>query len=138
MADYRDHLEEIRKAGATVVAVSVDPPDSSEAVRQQLHLPFPVLCDTEHRVIQDWDIYNSRERSGIAKPALFIIDRDRTVRYASLDTIATRVPALGVIRLLRTIAEARPTRRRLYIPTPSDFFHAIRNSIRLGGRHPRS
>ena len=138
MANYRNHFEEIRAAGASFVAVSVDPPESADAMRRELRLPFTVLCDTDRRVIRDWDIYNSRERGGIPKPSLFLIDRDRTVRFASLDSIATRVPASEVVDLLQTVAAARPVRRKLYIPTPADWFRGVRNSLRPAGRRPRS
>lgn len=138
MADYRDHFQKIRAAGASVVAVSVDPPETAESMRRELRLPFSVLCDTDHRVIRGWDIYNSRERGGIPKPSVFLIDRDRTVRYASLDSIASRVPASEMVGLLKTLGEARPIRRKLYIPTPGDFFRALRGSLRRSGRRPAS
>lgn len=125
MADYRDHYEEIRAAGASVGAVSVDPPAKSEALRRKLRLPFPILCDTETRAIQDWDIYNPREKGGIAKPAVFIIGRDRVVRFSSVDQVATRVPPSEIVRILGTNAGAQPVRRKVYIPRVNDFFRAI-------------
>jgi peroxiredoxin len=130
LADYRKHYGTIQRLGASLVAVSVDPPESSEALRRQLHLPVAILCDTERRVVRDWDILNARERGGIAKPSVFLIDRDRTVRYASVDGIASRVPASELVRLLQTVAEPRPARRKVYIPTPGDWVRGIRNSFR--------
>jgi peroxiredoxin len=47
LTDYREHYLEIPSAGASVVAVSVDAPNKSEALRIDLSLPFPILCDTE-------------------------------------------------------------------------------------------
>jgi peroxiredoxin len=129
LADYRDHYEEIRAAGADVVAVSVDPPAKSEALRRELRLPFPILCDTERRVITDWGIHNSKERGGIAKPAVFIIDSDRTVQDSKIDDVATRVPASEIVRILGGAGQ-HETRRKVYIPRLSDFFRAIRNMIR--------
>jgi peroxiredoxin len=129
LADYRDHYAEIRAAGAEVVAVSVDPSAKSEAVRRELTLPFPILCDTERRVIKDWNIYNPKERGGIAKPAVFVIDRDRTVRYSKIDHVATRIPASEIVRILGS-AQQREAQRKVYIPRPSDCFRAIRNMIR--------
>ncbi len=111
------------------MAVSVDPPIKSEAVRRELQLPFPILCDTERRVIKDWGIYNPKERGGIAKPAVFVIDRDRTVQYAKVDGLATRVPASGIVRILCGAAE-HEAQRKVYIPRVSDFLRAIRNMIR--------
>jgi len=112
LADYRDHYDEIRASGADVVAVSVDPPEASEAVRRDLPLPFTILCDTERRVAQEWDVYNPRERGGIAKPALFIIDPGRTVRYAHGRIALVRcldqpVSALGVAPDRERVAEVK-------------------------------
>ena len=130
MADYRKHYLEIRAAAASVVAVSVDAPEASEALRAHLLLPFPILCDTERRVVKHWDIYNPREKGGIAKPAVFIIDQDRVVRYAAVDTVMKRVPAAEIVRLLQAAAEAPLVRRRVLIPLLSDWLSAIRNGIR--------
>jgi peroxiredoxin len=130
LADYREHYLQIRSAGASVVAVSVDAPGESEALRVHLSLPFPILCDTERRVVKDWDIYNSRERGGIAKPAVFIIDPGQVVRYAAVDTVVKRVPAAEIVSLLQNAAKTQPVRRKLYFPLFSDWMSAIRNSIR--------
>ena len=130
MADYRDHYEEIRATGADLVAASVDGPDKSEALRRQLRLPFVVLCDTRRRVVRDWDIYNPREKGGIAKPSVFIIGPDRRVKYASVDTVATRVPASEIVRLLQSGSEIEPARRKLYIPRFSEWVRAVRNAFR--------
>ena len=130
MADYRDHYDEIRASGADLVAVSVDPPEASEAVRRDLRLPFMILCDTARRVVQEWDIYNPRERGGIAKPAVFIINFDHTVRYASVDGVSSRIAPPEIVRLLAT-PETRPTRRKHYIPTPADFLRGIWSAIRF-------
>jgi peroxiredoxin len=130
LADYRDHNAEIRSAGANVVAVSVDSPEKSEALRRELRLPFPILCDTEWRVVKDWGIYNSKERGGIAKPALFVIDhRDRTVKYSKIDHVAMRVPAIEIVRILRGTGQ-REAQRKIGIPRLSDLFRAIRNMLR--------
>jgi len=129
LADYRDHYTEIRAAGADVVAVSIDPLAKSEALRRELRLPFPILCDIERRVVKDWGIYNPKERGGIAKPAVFVIDRDQTVQYSKIDDVATRVPASEIVRILRGTGR-REAQRKLYIPRLSDFVRAIRNMLR--------
>ena len=127
MADYREHYPKIRAAGAGVVAISVDPPVKSEALRRALQLPFSILCDTERRVVQDWGIYNPREKGGIAKPAVFVIDGDRTVRYCNLDHVATRVPASEIVRVLGPVAGGQPLRRKVCLPQFGDFLRALRN-----------
>ena len=129
MADYREHYLEIRSAGAGIVAVSVDAPDKSEALRVQLGLPFPILCDTERRVVREWGIYNSREKGGIAKPAVFVIDPSHVVCYAAVDTVVRRVPAAEIVSLLQNAVEEQPVRRRVLVPLLSEWKSAIRNSI---------
>jgi peroxiredoxin len=129
LADYREHYLEIRAAAASVVAVSVDAPEASEALRGHLSLPFPILCDTDRCVIRYWDIYNPREKGGIAKPAVFIIDQDRVVRYAAVDRVMKRVAAAQIVCLLQAAAEAPPVWRRVLVPRLSNWLSAIRNSI---------
>jgi peroxiredoxin len=130
LADYREHHQAIRTTGASLVAVSVDGPEKSEALRIHLSLPFPILCDTGRRVVRDWGIYNSREKGGIAKPAVFIIDLSRVVHYAAVDSVVRRVPAAGIVSLLQNAAKAQPLGRRVHIPLLSEWISAIRNSIR--------
>ena len=135
MADYGENYEKIRALGADVVGVSVDAPEAAESMRRELHLPFAVLCDTQRRVIQDWDIHNPSEAGGIPKPSLFVIDRDRVVRHFSPDGVAARVPASEAMRLLQSAGEVPKVRRKIYIPTPAEMFRAVRVVFdRLRGR----
>jgi peroxiredoxin len=129
LADYRDHFDVFGAAGVGVVAISVDVPEHSETLRRALELPFPILCDAERRVVRQWDIYNSRERGGIAKPAVFVVEPDRTLRFASVDSVVTRVPASEVVRLAQTTAVSQPVRRRSHIPRWRELRRAIRNNL---------
>ena len=128
MADYRDHYDAIRAAGADLVLFSVDPPAKTAALRRALNLPFTILSDVDRHLARDWDLYNARERGGIARPALLVIDRDRRVRFSQIDSVATRVPASQVVRLLRAPTGDRRVERKVYIPTPADLVRAIRNA----------
>ncbi len=137
MADFRDHYEEILAAGANLVAISVDVPEASEALRRQESLPFAILCDTEKQVVKAWDVYNAREKGGIAKPAAFIIGSDLTARFASLDAVAVRVTAPEIIRILRGLQPAVPARRRACVPTPANLVRALRNFFKFHRRSRR-
>jgi peroxiredoxin len=130
LADYRDHYPQILAAGATLAALSVDGPERSETLRRELQLPFPILCDTERRVIREWDVYNPRERGGIAKPSVFVIDADRKVRYAAVDGVATRRPPAEILRVLQKNPESQTIRSKIYVPRPADWFRALRNNLR--------
>jgi peroxiredoxin len=133
LADYRDNYHRIQALGANVVAISVDPPQRSEALRRELQLPFAILCDTDHRVVRDWAIYEARERGGIAKPCIFVIDGNGSVKYFSLDGIAKRVPASEIVRLLESAVDARGVERRV----SGDVVRAVRDTLCGGKRGPR-
>ena len=128
MTEYERSYPDIRAAGADVVALSVDDRARSEALRAQLGLEFPLLCDTERVVVRDWDLYNSRERNGIAVPAVFVIGTNRVVRYRSIDSTARRVRTDGVLGVLR--GSARAVERSALWPQFRDWRRAIGNAIR--------
>ena len=138
MAEYREHYRAIRAAGTSLVAVSVDAPEKSEAVRRQSQLAFPILSDGERRVVQDWDIYNPYEKGGIAKPAVFILAPDCTVRFVSVDGVSARVPAADIVGMLQERKDKTSTRRKHLIPSPATFVRAIRNALRFGVRQSTS
>jgi peroxiredoxin len=110
------------------VAISVGPPEKSETLRIHLSLPFPILCDTERRLVREWNVCNAREKGGIARPAVFIIDPGEVVGYAGVEDVVRRVPAAEIVSLLRSTLKAQP-RRRAYVPRWSDWISAIRNGI---------
>jgi peroxiredoxin len=140
LAEYRDRYDQIHRSGANIAALSVDEPVRSEAVRQQLQLPFPILCDTARKVVAEWGLLNPQEKGGIARPAVFVIGRDRRVRFASVDHDAARVPTDMVVGFLLSEkpAGSLKARRSLVIPRLTDWFRAIRNTLRFGVRSPKT
>ena len=77
---------ELAQHSARVLAVVVDPVEQNAKLVQQLSLSFPILADTERRVI---DTYDLRHDDGgpdgsVARPATFVIDRDGIVRWRNL------------------------------------------------------
>ncbi len=127
MADYRDHYEEIRAAGADVVAISVDRPERSERLRHDLNLPFSILSDADRSLVKAWDIFNPREFGGVAKPSVFVIDTNRNVRFSSVDGVRNRIGASDLARMLRARRFAPPPARRAYTPRVSDVRLSLRN-----------
>jgi peroxiredoxin len=134
LTEYASKYRAIRAAGADVVALSVDEPTRSAALRQQLGLDFPILCDTGRVVVRAWDLYNPREHGGIAVPAVFVVDPDLLIRYRSVDATAARVRTDGILEFLR--AGTRPAARSAVWPRLRDWVHAIGNAIRRGARSP--
>ena len=122
-----------------MVAVSVDSPPISDAVRRQLRLPFPLLCDTQRRVLREWGILNEEERGGIARPSVFIVEPDLRVRFQSVDRTTTRVPAATVVNFLFTGMKTMPSqpRRKKIVPGFVSCFRAVRNNLHFAFRAPR-
>ena len=123
-----------------LAALSVDEPVRSRALAEQLHLPFPLLCDPGRQVVEVYGVFNTKEKGGIAYPATFVLDRDRTVRFRSLDRTAARVDLDALFTFLRHgIASAPPPTppRSRIIPGVREFLRVTGNAIRHGIRSPR-
>jgi peroxiredoxin Q/BCP len=127
LAEYRDAYPQIRALGYELVAISVDPPAVCERLRRELHLPFAILCDVNREIVKQWNVYNARERGGIAKPSAFIIESDGTVRTAITGSVAKRERAQHLLRMLQ---EPHPVLANQGImPRWGDFKLAIQNNI---------
>ena len=137
MAEYRD--QDFAAVGARIVALSVDAPERAEAMRAQHKLQFPVLSDQSRQIITAWGLLNAQEKGGIAYPAVFILDRERTVRYRSLDRTAARVSTDAVLAFLRAGMQgstAQPQRRWIR-PGLRTFATAMLSALRHGIRVPK-
>lgn len=81
---FRDNLDELREAGATVVGISADPVASHQKFIAKHELNFPLLADPDNQVTKAYGVYKKkllygREFMGIERTT-FIIDRDGIVR----------------------------------------------------------
>ena len=140
MAELEARADELASLGLGIAALSVDTAPRSRALAEQLRLSFPLLCDPGREVVAAWGLFNRREKGGIAYPATFVLDRDRTVRFRSLDRTASRVELGGLFAFLRSglqgAAPATPARRRI-TPSLRDFLRVTANALRHGIRSPR-
>ncbi len=139
MADYSEHLDDFREAGAQVVAISVDDATRAEPVRQELGIKFPLLCDTSREVVKKFGLLNSGEKGGIAFPASFVIDRDRVVRFRALEDVASRVSVDQLLDLVRELGrgtepQTKPRKRGVFPGLM--FLQATMNALRRGVRSP--
>ncbi len=88
------------------------------------------MCETKRSVVREWELLNIRERGGIAKPAVLVVDPGFVVRYAGVDTVASRVPASEILSFLVNASATAEIRRKTYFPLPGDWIRAIRNNSR--------
>jgi glutaredoxin-dependent peroxiredoxin len=83
MCTFRDSLAELNKAKAQVYGISVDTFFTLKAFQDQQKLNFPLLSDFNKQAIRDYGVFNEDMigLKGIAKRAVFVIDKDGVVRH---------------------------------------------------------
>jgi peroxiredoxin len=141
LADYSREADRFRNAGATLAALSVDDTSRSAPLREQLKLEYLLLCDPERAVVKGWGLLNEAEMGGIAYPAVFVIDRERKIRFRALESVARRVDIKQLVTLVRglddngTDGASQPGQRGVW---PGEMFlRAMMNALLRGGRSPR-
>ncbi len=99
----RDDIDRFTEAGAAVVTVA---PDTTEGVARFVRdndFPFPLLADADHAVFDRYDVAAKLMSLG-QRPAVFVVDRDGTVRFDSVGTQQWQIPSdddvLAVVRSL--------------------------------------
>ena len=83
LCTFRDSLARLNEAHARVYGISVDTFFTLKAFADQQGLTFPLLSDFNKQVIRDYGVFNEDMigLKGIAKRAVFVIDKDGVVRY---------------------------------------------------------
>jgi len=83
LCTFRDNIAKLNSAHATVLGISVDTFFSLKAFQDQQKLNFPLLSDFNKQVIRDYGAFNEDMigLKGIAKRAVFVVDKDGVVRY---------------------------------------------------------
>lgn len=70
-----------------VLAISADPPEASGKLRQTDGFTFPILPDPNTETIRRYGVLHPRggeDGKDIARPAEFLIDKDRKIRWVNL------------------------------------------------------
>src|SRR5947209_1827104 len=83
LCTFRDSLARLNEADARVYGISVDTFFALKAFHDQQHLTFPLLSDFNKQVIREYGVFNEDMvgLKGIAKRAVFVIDKDGTIRH---------------------------------------------------------
>ena len=79
---YEEVLEEIAEAGARVVAISVDPPESQTAFRESLGVSIPQLSDHDPKGAVSRAFGAYFEPTDVANRALVIVDPEGVVQWS--------------------------------------------------------
>jgi peroxiredoxin len=105
----REELLELKRGyadisahGAEVVAVSVDGPEVAENMAAELELPYKVVSDPGHRVI---DMYGVLDReNGMAFITMFLIDKAGVLQYKKPITgVADRLSSADIVNKVESM-----------------------------------
>ncbi len=83
LCTFRDSLSRLNQAQAQVYGISVDTFFTLKAFQSDQKLTFPLLSDFNKEVIREYGVFNEDMigLKGIAKRAVFVIDKDGIVRH---------------------------------------------------------
>ena len=85
MRTFRDRLDGLVDAGASLYGVSIDSPFALGEFADQNELNFPLVSDTNKEIIDDYGVtmdFADLGVYGVAKRSVFVVDGDGTVTYA--------------------------------------------------------
>jgi peroxiredoxin len=108
LCTFRDSLARLNQANAQVFGISVDTFFALKAFHDQEQLTFPLLSDFNKQVIRDYGVFNEDMigLKGIAKRAVFVLDKAGVVRYKEVLDDARNEPdyskALAAVAALST------------------------------------
>jgi len=83
LCTFRDSIARLNAANAQVFGISVDTFFTLKAFHDQQELTFPLLSDFNKQAIRDYGVFQEDMigLKGIAKRAVFVIDKDGVVRH---------------------------------------------------------
>jgi len=83
LCTFRDSLAQLNRANAQVFGISVDTFFTLKAFRDHEKLTFPLLSDFNKQAIREYGVFNEDMigLKGIAKRAVFVLDKNGVVRH---------------------------------------------------------
>jgi len=94
LCTFRDAMAKLNNAKAQVYGISVDTFFTLAAFKKDQNLNFPLLSDFNKDVIRQYGVFNEEMigLKGIAKRAVFVIDKDGVVRHREVLDDARKEP----------------------------------------------
>ncbi|MDE7136243.1 MAG: peroxiredoxin, partial [Muribaculaceae bacterium] len=84
--NLRDNLPELEKAGYQVIGVSVDSAASHQKFAAKYSLPFPLISDTDHHLVEKFGVWGEKKLAGRTYMGTY-----RTTFIISPDGIVERI-----------------------------------------------
>ena len=98
--DLRDHYKELKDAGYVLLGVSADTEKKQKAFVDKFDFPFPLLADTEKKIIEAFGVWGpkkfmGKEYEGIHRMT-FILDESGVVERG-IDKVKTKEHAAQIL-----------------------------------------
>lgn len=98
--DLRDHYKELKDAGYVLLGVSADTEKKQKAFVDKFDFPFPLLADTEKKIIEAFGVWGpkkfmGKEYEGIHRMT-FILDESGVVERV-IDKVKTKEHATQIL-----------------------------------------
>jgi peroxiredoxin len=102
------NLDKFTARGVRLLAVSVDPPEVTRAHIQKVGFTYTFLSDPNAEIIRRYDLLHPGggiNGADIARPAEFLLDSTRTVRWVNLtESYKVRATAEDILKALDDLA----------------------------------
>jgi peroxiredoxin len=94
LCTFNNRMSRLNAANAQVYGISVDTFFALKAFRDSQHLTFPLLSDFNKEVIRLYDVFfeDMIGLKGLAKRAVFVIDKDGIIRHRQVVEDARNEP----------------------------------------------
>ena len=101
--DFRDNYQGLAAKGIEVLGVSVDDEKSHQKFITKFSLPFTLLADTDHAIVEAYGVWAEKSMYGKkymgTNRTTFIIDEEGTIAHI-ITKVDTKSPTEQVLQLL--------------------------------------
>ncbi|MGF1924103.1 MAG: thioredoxin-dependent thiol peroxidase [Bacteroidia bacterium] len=101
--DFRDNYQSLKSKGFEVLGVSVDDEKSHQKFATKYDLPFTLLADTDHRIVEAYGVWGEKSMYGKkymgTNRTTFIIDEEGNIAHI-INKVDTKKPTEQMLQLI--------------------------------------
>jgi peroxiredoxin Q/BCP len=101
--DFRDNYQSLASKGFEVIGVSTDDEKSHKKFETKYSLPFPLIADTDHNIVEAYGVWGEKNMYGKkymgTVRTTFIIDAEGNIKQV-IDKVDTKAASQQVLDLL--------------------------------------
>nr|WP_294941551.1 thioredoxin-dependent thiol peroxidase [uncultured Mucilaginibacter sp.] len=102
--DFRDNYQSLLSQGFDVIGVSVDDEKSHKKFETKYSLPFTLIADTDHSIVEAYDVWQEKNMYGKkymgTVRTTFVINGDGVIEHV-IDKVDTKASSQQVLELVK-------------------------------------